>query len=120
MSRIRFPVARALVVLAALAARASAAPPAVAAGGGSLAVEPGGAAPVRACETLATLKLPDTTISLAQTVSSVAFTPPGGKPLTGLPAFCRVAGVVRPSADSQIELEVWMPAAGWNGKLHGE
>jgi hypothetical protein len=77
-------------------------------------------APARACESLASLKLPDTTISLAQAVSSGSFTPPAGKPLTGLPAFCRVAGVVRPSADSRIELEVWMPAASWNGKLHGE
>ena len=47
------------------------------------------------------------------------FTPPGGKPLQGLPEFCRVGGVIRPTRDSHIEFEVWMPAAGWNGKFYG-
>lgn len=99
----------AVAVLAGLAAHASVA---AAAAQPAVAGKPG-----RACESLASLKLPDTAISLAQTVSSGSFTPPGGKPLTGLPTFCRVAGVIRPSADSQIEIEVWMPAAGWNGKF---
>ncbi|HKC60931.1 MAG TPA: tannase/feruloyl esterase family alpha/beta hydrolase, partial [Myxococcales bacterium] len=31
-----------------------------------------------------------------------------------------MAGVSRPTSDSLIKFEVWMPAAGWNGKLdHG-
>jgi feruloyl esterase len=34
-------------------------------------------------------------------------------------AFCRVAGVITPSADSRILFEVWMPATGWNGKFQG-
>jgi len=101
----------AIGVLAALAAHASA---------GAAAVQPATAAePAQACASLATLKLPDTTISLAQTVRSGSFTPPGGKPLGGLPTFCRFAGVIRPSADSQIEFEVWMPAADWNRRFHG-
>ena len=33
-----------------------------------------------------------------------------------LPAHCRVAIVMRPSADSHIEAEVWLPAE-WNGKF---
>ena len=36
-----------------------------------------------------------------------------------LPAFCRVAAVTRPSADSEIKFEVWMPASNWNGKFIG-
>jgi len=34
-----------------------------------------------------------------------------------LPAFCRVAATLRPSSDSDIKIEVWMPAANWNGKF---
>lgn len=36
-----------------------------------------------------------------------------------LPAFCRVVVHDRPSADSDIIIEVWMPLAGWNSKLQG-
>ena len=79
----------------------------------------GRSASARSCEGLATVRLPDTTVSVAETVSSGSFSPPSDKPITGLPAFCRVAGVIRPSADSQIEFEVWMPVAGWNRKLQG-
>ena len=34
-----------------------------------------------------------------------------------LPAFCRVAVTLTPSADSDIKIEVWMPASGWSGKF---
>jgi feruloyl esterase len=34
-----------------------------------------------------------------------------------LPAHCRVAVVLKPSADSHIEMEVWLPAENWNGKF---
>jgi len=35
-----------------------------------------------------------------------------------LPAFCRVQGVSKPSADSEIRFEVWLPQpAGWNRKF---
>jgi feruloyl esterase len=30
---------------------------------------------------------------------------------------CRVAAVLRPSADSEIGMEVWLPMKGWNGKF---
>ena len=36
-----------------------------------------------------------------------------------LPAFCRVAATLRPSKDSDIKIEVWLPAEGWNGKFQG-
>jgi feruloyl esterase len=37
-----------------------------------------------------------------------------------VPAFCRVAAEVSPTADSAIKLEVWLPASGWNGKYQGQ
>jgi hypothetical protein len=36
-----------------------------------------------------------------------------------LPAFCRVQGVLRPTPDSSIAFEVWLPANGWNGRFLG-
>src|SRR5262245_3047050 len=33
-----------------------------------------------------------------------------------VPAFCRVAATLRPSSDSQIDMEVWLPE-NWNGKF---
>ncbi|HLG14763.1 MAG TPA: tannase/feruloyl esterase family alpha/beta hydrolase [Blastocatellia bacterium] len=73
------------------------------------------------CEKLAELKLATTTITAAQPVTPGAFAPPGGRatPFKELPAFCRVSGVIRPTADSEIKFEVWMPSAGWNGKFQG-
>jgi len=78
------------------------------------------------CESLAGVQLAGTTIAAAQSVSAGAFTPPGASQ-TGLapadfkklPAFCRVQGVLRPSSDSNIQFEVWLPAAGWNGRYEG-
>ena len=34
-----------------------------------------------------------------------------------LPEFCRVAATLTPSSDSDIKVEVWLPANGWNGKF---
>lgn len=70
------------------------------------------------CESLATLQLRDTTITTAQSVPAGSFTPPGATtPLTGLPAFCRVAGSIKPTSDSDIKFEVWIPSSGWNEKF---
>jgi Tannase and feruloyl esterase len=73
------------------------------------------------CEGLAELKLPNTTITMAQSVSIGAFTPPTGQaaPYKELPAFCRVAGVIKPTSDSEIKFEVWLPSENWNGKFQG-
>ncbi len=89
-----------------------------------------GAAPAFAasCESLTSLSLPETTITLAQPVAAGTFTVPGaagGKGKQGpsyrdLPAFCRVTATVKPTSDSDIRIEVWMPdASGWNGKFQG-
>jgi feruloyl esterase len=71
------------------------------------------------CEKLASLSLPDTTITLAQTVATGEFKPAAGSaaPFQSLPAFCRVAATLAPSKDSDIKIEVWLPASGWNGKF---
>src|SRR6516165_4008281 len=80
------------------------------------------------CESLASLSLRNTTITLVQTVGAGTFTAParGGQPggrgpqFSDLPEFCRVQATLRPSSDSDIKMELWMPAgARWNGKLRG-
>jgi len=81
------------------------------------------------CEQLAQLALPNVKITSAQTVAAGAFTPPAGLPpwMTGdpalykqLPAFCRVTAQSRPSSDSDIQIEAWMPASSWNGKFRSQ
>jgi feruloyl esterase len=81
------------------------------------------------CERLASLTLPDTAVTLAQPVAAGAFTPPAGGrgpagagragagPFAALPAFCRVAATLKPTSDSDIKIEVWLPSSGWNGKF---
>jgi feruloyl esterase len=78
------------------------------------------------CDSLASLSLPDTTITLAQAVGAGEFPAPNppargpaGPPnlFKDLPAFCRVAATIAPTKDSEIKIEVWMPAASWNSKF---
>ncbi len=80
-----------------------------------------GALPLRSanCEGLSSVTLPNTTITVAQSVPAGKFTPPYGNSIDEVPAFCRVAGLMKPTSDSSIRFEVWMPAAGWNEKFLG-
>ena len=81
------------------------------------------------CSELASLTLPDTKIISAEPVAAGAFEPPpspfppppGLPPVSykGMPAFCRVTATLTPTSDSDIAIEVWMPAANWNGKFVG-
>jgi feruloyl esterase len=64
------------------------------------------------CERLASLTLPNATITLACAVDA-------GTAFRNLPTFCRVAATLKPSSDSDVKIEVWMPASGWNGKFRG-
>lgn len=82
-----------------------------------------------ACGRLARLGLPDVSVVSAETVPAGGFTPPGNQApwLVGDPsfyrtlgAFCRVVANATPSPDSQIKIEVWMPADGWNGRFRGQ
>jgi feruloyl esterase len=77
------------------------------------------------CEELSKLALPNTTVTLAQSVAAGAMPAPAGRggapaannPYADLPAFCRVAATLKPSPDSDIRIEVWLPSSGWNGKF---
>ncbi len=60
-----------------------------------------------ACERLASLRLPNTIVTAATVKAADG----------GLPATCRVALTIRPSSDSDIKSEVWLPLTGWNGKF---
>ena len=76
--------------------------------------------PASACTSLAQRQLPNTTITVAEAVTTGSFTPPGSTNAIGsLPPFCRVAGVIAPTIDSQIRFEVWLPIDKWNGKFAG-
>jgi feruloyl esterase len=74
---------------------------------------------------LANLKLPNTTIVSVETVAAGAFKPPVAFPIPALdpfknhPAFRRVIGVIKPTSDSDIKFEVWLPIEGWNGNFRG-
>ena len=76
------------------------------------------AAAATACDDLASLAVPETVIASAQPIAAGKFAQPG---VTGdfasLPAFCRVTATLKPTSDSDIAVEVWMPASGWNGKF---
>ncbi len=76
------------------------------------------------CESLAALALPNAAVTSASTVAAGAFVPPGGpgrgnaaQQYAALPSFCRIAATLKPSSDSDIRIEVWLPATGWNGKF---
>ena len=75
------------------------------------------------CESLTSISLPSTTVTSAQMVAAGNFIPPtasdAGQAFKTLPAFCRVAATIKPTDDSDIKIEVWMPASGWNGKFLG-
>src|SRR5215471_3860847 len=73
------------------------------------------------CESLSSL-------SLAQTIAAGSCTAPArggqaagrGLSFNDLPEFCRVQATLKPSNDSDIKMELWLPvAAKWNSKLRG-
>ncbi len=80
------------------------------------------------CESLSSLSLPHTTI-VAESVAAGAYAPPAppagrGKGRGGpaasysdLAAFCRVQVTSKPSSDSDIKIEYWLPVSGWNGNF---
>ncbi|MGL6018797.1 MAG: tannase/feruloyl esterase family alpha/beta hydrolase [Gibbsiella quercinecans] len=90
-----------------------------------------------ACAALSQKALSGLEVVSAEVVKKGEFTVPAGpgpmallQTLTGInaggqttlapnPAFCRVKAIQRPSADSEIRLEVWLPMDNWNGKFMG-
>ncbi len=91
----------------------------------------GWAAPAAAadCAALARMALPEGKVTAAEVVAAGAFVQPaapgapppgvGGGAYRDLPEFCRVQATLTPTSDSDIKVEVWLPASGWNGKFVG-
>ena len=86
------------------------------------------AAAATPCEKLSGLSLQNAKIDSAQTVGAGAFTQPGrggggggtrggANVFANLPAFCRLTATLTPTTDSDIKVEIWLPASGWNGKF---
>jgi feruloyl esterase len=100
---VRFPVAFAVALLPLVG---QAAAPAAPAG--------------TACANLAALTIPSITIKSANAISAGPFSPTSSAAPLTLPAFCRVEATARPTHDSEIKFEVWIPPAeAWNGKFQG-
>jgi pimeloyl-ACP methyl ester carboxylesterase len=85
--------------------------------------------PTRAdpCDSLAKLDRLNTRIISARVAPAGTFRPPTPQRSSAeifngyarLPAFCRVQATLTPSSDSRIQVEVWLPLTGWNGKFLG-
>ncbi|MFL5583555.1 MAG: tannase/feruloyl esterase family alpha/beta hydrolase [Gemmatimonadaceae bacterium] len=82
----------------------------------------------QSCAALRNLRLENTTVTSAQLVDSGKFVPPAmvrrASPefftaFNTLGAFCRVQATARPSSDSEIKMEVWLPATAWNHRYLG-
>ena len=69
-----------------------------------------------ACENLINLKLSDTTITVASVTPE---NPPGVAGQPDIPAHCRIQLDLKPSSDSLIKMEMWLPLKNWNGKFMG-
>jgi feruloyl esterase len=70
------------------------------------------------CDRLSQLASPTVSITLATVVDTGNFTSVGSaNALHNLPPFCRVAADLRPTPDSVIRIEVWLPTTQWNGKF---
>src|SRR5262249_23511048 len=88
------------------------------------------------CDSLASLKLTDATITSAASVpegppparragpggARGGAPPPPARPLpppANIPAHCRVLLTLKPTSDSLINMEIWLPLQNWNGKFMG-
>jgi feruloyl esterase len=80
------------------------------------------------CSDLLGMTIENGTVTAASLVEAGKFQPPaspGAPPgvgagiYTDLPAFCRVQATLTPSDDSDIKVEIWLPAENWNGKYVG-
>ena len=81
-----------------------------------------GGAAAADCGSLAGKTFGDVTITAATNVSPpssvVGLDPP--TPVAINAAFCRIQGSIKPSSDSNIAFEVWLPPqSAWNGKYEG-
>jgi feruloyl esterase len=88
---------------------------------GVLAMTAFGALAQTPCEQLKRLKVTGMAITLAEWKAAGPLQNPGTPGAAAaqiLPAYCRVAATLKPTPDSDIKMEVWLPAsAAWNGKF---
>ena len=72
------------------------------------------------CEDLAKLNPPVVTITSSTNIPAGRFTPPGSSNALETPEFCRVVAVAKPTSDSVINIEVWIPSPQhWNREFLG-
>ncbi|MGB3317604.1 MAG: tannase/feruloyl esterase family alpha/beta hydrolase [Sphingopyxis granuli] len=71
------------------------------------------------CNGLAGLRLPDTNIVSAALVPAKAAETTIAGETPGYRSFCRVVARVRAAPDSDIGVEIWLPAQDWTGVFHG-
>jgi feruloyl esterase len=77
------------------------------------------------CEDLVQVSLSATTVTSSQKVAPGQFesTSAAGvgraaqQTFAELPSFCRVMLTSKPTSDSDIRIEVWLPESGWNGRF---
>lgn len=72
------------------------------------------------CRQLAKQAFPGATITTADCVAAGAFSiPETNVSVSDLPAFCRVAATLKPTPESNVRIEVWLPQNNWNGRFLG-
>lgn len=86
---------------------------------GLLALGCAGPSAAASCESLRDLRLPDTVIRSAESIPAGGFAAMGAMRSPDLPPFCRVVASVRTEPGSDVGVEIWLPAAGWQGVFHG-
>jgi feruloyl esterase len=64
------------------------------------------------------LHLAKVTVDTAALNTTGSFTPPGGPPITGLPAFCAVTLTQTDAAGNPILIDAWLPSQ-WSGRFQG-
>ncbi len=85
------------------------------------------------CEDLAKIAISGASVTSASDVAAGHFSPPRSDKALDTPAFCRVVAMAKPSSDSVINFEVWIPTSerwnqdflgvgngGYNGAIHYE
>lgn len=76
--------------------------------------------PDQACEALGAQMLPAGDITAAEYITAGSFSMQTGRgPLSypDLDAFCRISATLHPVSNSNIRIEVWLPAGNWNNRL---
>jgi feruloyl esterase len=71
----------------------------------------------QSCDGLNGLSLANATVTKASVITGAGSFEPPGTIIANVPPFCRVAVTLKPTADSDIKTEIWLPMSGWNSKL---